>query len=235
MTRISSYSDKLTDSHKRLEMYVARMQEIQEKENQKISHELYDNIGQSLLLAKIKLQKYAEVFSKNGESWNFNELLSLLEMSCNEIKSISQSLRPRILDEMGIGMALSSMVNSISKRTGIRWSVDIIEENGYIDSGLQAQLYGIVRDIINNRVRNSHVSEFSIQLINQPEKIQLFLSDDGTEETPGWHNSDNEKIDETLPIDFIGQKVKNLNGIMKIDFTPFNGNLIIVEIPKKIS
>ncbi|MGE5680226.1 MAG: sensor histidine kinase [Bacillota bacterium] len=224
--------EEFKQANSKLKRSINRIHEALEDEKQKMALELHDTIGQNLLSIRVKLQKHRELFSYYDSTNEYIDILSLLEKSFKQIKTISYSLKPRILDEMGLGPALTSFCHAITDETGIKGSIDIIDSRIKMDHKLETHLYRITQETLQNRLSSSNLSEFNIQLIDAPETVKLFFTDNGT-------GSPNDEIplkeystSSSLPLDFIVEKVENLDGKMKIDFSPESGAVIIVEIPK---
>jgi signal transduction histidine kinase len=129
LTERKKFEEELEESRKRLKDLSAHLQDKLEEERQRISRELHDSVGQNLLLIKLKLQNIDLNFIKSAEKAGYFNLIETLENSIKELKSISYDLKPRILEEMGLGPALTSLCNKISKESGIKGSIEFVNLN----------------------------------------------------------------------------------------------------------
>jgi len=226
LTERKKFEEELEESRKRLKDLSAHLQDKLEEERQRISRELHDSVGQNLLLIKLRLQNINLNFIKSVEKVEYSNLIETLENSIKELKSISYDLKPRILEEMGLGPALTSLCNKISKESGIKGSIEFVDLNDErFNTKMEISFYRIVQEALNNIVKHSKAEVFDIQLINNKEKIRLLISDDGV----GIFNSHRNG----LGLINMKERVENYNGKFKIDSSQERGTLIIVEIPKE--
>lgn len=248
--KIWEIKKELERTNEKLRNYSSNLNEFLEEEKKKLACELHDTIGQNLVSIRIKLQKFRELFSFYDSTAEYQDILNLLEFSIKQVKQLSYDLKPRILDEMGLGPALNSFCHFITDETGIKGSVDIInayrtavnmpprqqEQLQPLGHKLEAYLYRITQETVHNRLCNSNLSEFNIQLVDSPQNVKLFFTDNGTiSKASKTIGALNELNTYSIPLDLIKEKVESLDGNMKIDFSDNNGAFIIVEIPKKAS
>lgn len=226
--------EELEKANLQLKKYSNELFEAFEEEKHKLARELHDTIGQNLLSIRVKLQKHRELFSYYNSTAEYQDMMDLLEQSFRQIKLISYSLKPGILDEMGLGPALNSFCRSISEETGIKASIDIFESTNLPDQKLEAHLYRIVQETLYNRLCNSDLSEFNLQVIDSKDKIKIFFADNGKAIGSKEYNMKGFRT-YCVPLEFIKEKVESMEGTMKINFSSESGVVIIVNIPKKES
>ncbi|MCL5027835.1 MAG: sensor histidine kinase [Bacteroidetes bacterium] len=223
------YERKLLHYNKRLKELSNNLLNNLEEERQRIARELHDSIGQNLLLMKMKLQNYDNTLhmAKNGEK-NYNEIIESLEKTIVELKFIIFDLKPKILEEMGLGPALKSLCQKISAESEIKGSINISGVNNRLNKKIEISLFRIIQEALNNIVKHSNASEFNIQLIHSEQKIRLMISDDGK-----GINKKNIKNNRGLGLVNMRERIENLKGNFKIDSSPNRGTLLIFEIPKE--
>lgn len=231
-TEIKEYEEKLIESQKRQKELANLLREKIEKEKQKIASRIYDEVSQNLSLVRLKLQKLDVLRSSDLKSDEYSKTISLLETAINELKEISNNLKPKILDEVGLAPALTSLCDTVSRESGMKGSINILQNDKRMDKEYETHLFRIIQEALSNIVVHSKASEFNIQLIDNEKYTRVFLSDNGIGFEPEKFTS-NGRVLKGLGLLNIQERADLLNGKLKIDSSPENGTLIIVEIPKE--
>jgi signal transduction histidine kinase len=226
LTESKTFEEELQLSRKQLRELSVHLRDTLEDERQRISRELHDSIGQNLHLVRLKLQNNGFANSSKDR----DALLNSIEVSINELKEIIYNLKPKILEEMGIGAALKILIQKISEETGIFGSIDISGNEERYDPKLELTLYRLIQETISNIIKHSRAKEFNIQLINNKDSLRLLISDDGI----GFdiNNLSNKKYSSGFGLLNMQERVNTYNGKLKIDSTPGRGTITIIEIPK---
>lgn len=95
------------------------------------------------------------------------------------IREISHMLKPPEIEDFGINFALKSLVTRISKGARIEGDYSFIGKDERFSTELEMSLYRSVQEALNNILKHSHATEFSVQLINKESGIKLIISDNG--------------------------------------------------------
>ena len=217
----------LEDRLKKLGNY---LQEQIEDERNRIASELHDSIGQQLLLTKLKIQRIEERLNLASDN-EISELDNLLEGTIGELKTIIYNLRPKILDELGLGPALTSLVHLITEQSGIKGSLNINILNGRLDKRIELFTFRLAQETLNNIIKHSGAKEFDLILQENEKNLRLIVSDNGS----GFD------IKEINPADGLNgfgllnmkERVESFGGELKIDSTPGEGTMVMATIPVK--
>jgi len=196
----------------------------QEMERQRLSRDLHDSLGQSLLTVKIKLEqaKNANV-EKNQQI--IHETQELLRDTIQEIRNISNDLMPPVLEAFGMEQGLKNLCKDTAKNTGI--SIEYISENipDSLDKRVQIYVYRIAQEAINNITKHSAATEASLKISCNQNLISLIISDNGK-------GFDFEKNDTNgNGIMNIKERVELLKGECKFYSSLGKGTQINIKIP----
>ena len=93
------------------------MLEDQEATARRFSHELHDELGQSLTAVKTNLT--ALEASGAGDRSRLEDCLRLVDEAIGNVRQMSQLLRPTILDDFGLEAGLRWLTEGFAARTGI--------------------------------------------------------------------------------------------------------------------
>lgn len=228
ITQRKQIEEELTSSRKKLRELSNHMQNVQEEEKQKISRELHDGLGQVLTSIRINMEILKE-HGHNGRA-KMDDISSLIDTAMTEIKEISYRLKPRILDDFGLVPSLKQLCAEVSARSGIKGMFQAVKFSGRLDSNLETGLYRIAQEALNNIVKHSQATEFSLQLVKHPSILRMMVEDDGI-----GFDSNNIREDvskqNSMGLVNMSERVLSFNGRLIVDSQKGRGTEIIVEIP----
>ena len=161
----------------------SRLLSIQEDERRKIARELHDGIGQSLSAVKFLIENILQKSTFAGSSSSIQSLETVIPMIQNaieEVRRIQTSLRPPILDDLGIIPTVSWFCREYQK---IYSKIDIqrdihIEENEVPDS-LKTVIYRVLQEAMNNIAKYSQATRVRLSLKKKDEEVELVVEDNG--------------------------------------------------------
>jgi len=162
----------------------SRLLSVQEDERRKIARELHDGIGQTLSAIKFLLENTIQKSTFTASSSIIQSLETVIPMIQNaieEVRRIQTSLRPPILDDLGILPTVSWFCREYQKvYSGIDVERDIhIEENEVPDS-LKTVIYRILQEAMNNISKYSQATRVRLCLRKKDEEVELVVEDNGS-------------------------------------------------------
>jgi len=174
--RISRLADDLDRHAHRLEEMNWRVLNVQEETLQHISRDLHDDFGQLLTALGLMLAR-AEQTSRSPE---LPEARALVRGAQQKIRTLSQLLRPTVLDDFGLAKTLEWYAGEFARQAGIRVDFQAEGEAPYLAPQTAIQLYRIVQEALNNAARHGHAQRVEVRLGLLPEQLTIAISDDGT-------------------------------------------------------
>ncbi len=150
--------------------------ESQETTARRFSHELHDELGQSLTAAKANL--LALQAQPGRTSQRLEDCVRLVNKAIQNVRELSQLLHPTILDDFGLDAALRWLSEGFTTRTGIE-----VEYKSSFTARLpdetETHLFRICQEALTNIARHSGASRVRIELRSEGEKINLSVGDNG--------------------------------------------------------
>lgn len=223
-------------SEEQSKMYQAELKKLAfhlenklESERQRISRELHDGVGQMLLFLKLKMQKFGSGSEENSDE--FGILDDLLNKSINELKDISYNLKPKILDEMGLVPAISSLIEKVTEQSGIKGSVSGDNLQVRFEQTLETALFRTAQESFNNIMKHSRATEFNLHITRRKNILRMIISDNGI----GMEKA--KEMKSNYPSSGMGllnmkERVANFNGTVKFDSSADSGTIVFIEIPE---
>ena len=148
----------------------------QEETARRFSHELHDELGQSLTAIKTDLTALAPAGRVDEE--RLADCLRLVDESIGNVRQMSQLLRPTILDDFGLEAALRWLVEGFAARTGME--VDFVSHYaGRLEDETETHLFRIAQEALTNVARHAEAKHVSVKLTSSGSEICLSVDDDG--------------------------------------------------------
>lgn len=190
-----------------------------ENERRRLSRELHDGIGP--LLTSLKFYIENKVQNKVQRA----EMKTIVDDTISEIRLMSNDLMPSILDDFGIGAALTNFVVSINKSSGITIDFEDLtkQSNSKITKYQEINIFRISQELINNTLKHASSKNIKITLSEFDDFISLFYFDDGC-----GFNIKNIKLGSGIIN--IKERVEICNGEIKINSIPGSTSFEI-ELP----
>jgi len=166
----------LREYARRLQHLSRRLLEIQEDERRRLALELHDEFGQ--LLATINLRLHAALRAA-GEAARpgLEESMALLQQAGDEVRNLALELRPTMLENAGLDVALRWLAGQHQQRTGI--ITEVAGHAGEVSGAASIACFRVVQEALTNVVRHSKASKVRIEIGRTESALDLTIADDG--------------------------------------------------------
>lgn len=167
-----------------------RMLQVEEMERRRISRELHDEAGQSMLCIRLQLEMLEESLAKAGEtpkseilrSEPFKKKLSetrdLTERTILEIRRLIAALSPAVLEQLGLGAALRQLVSRFGRLSTAKVKL-ALSRMGRVPKKTEVIVYRLVQECMNNIAKHSQSKNVNISLQSADGVLRLNVEDDG--------------------------------------------------------
>ena len=152
-----------------------QMLQGQELVARRFSHEMHDELGQSLtgLRAMLKRLDGAEFTKKR------NDCVVVLDEVLTNVRELSQLLRPVILDDFGLDAGLRWLSERFAERTQVE--VDYQSDYGErLPEETETHLFRITQEALTNVARHSGATRASVRLETANGRVRLTVEDNGS-------------------------------------------------------
>ncbi|MGA3042912.1 MAG: ATP-binding protein [Bryobacteraceae bacterium] len=150
------------------------MLEDQETTARRFSHELHDELGQSLTAVKANLAALRGA----ADASRLDDCLRLVDESIGNVRQMSQLLRPTILDDFGLEAALRWLSEGFTHRTGIQ--VEFKSGfSGRLPDETETHLFRLAQEALTNVARHSGARNATVTLDSRGGEVWLSIRDDG--------------------------------------------------------
>jgi signal transduction histidine kinase/ligand-binding sensor domain-containing protein len=197
--------------------------ESQEAERKRIAAELHDGLGQNLVVIKNR----AMLGQKKGEDKErvIKELINISESAAQaleEVREITNDLRPQLIDRLGLTKAINSMLKKVSGVINLESEIDSIDN--IFDDTQEISIYRIVQESVNNIIKHSNASDAFVRIKRVEGKVLISIEDNGK-------GFDLLNAKSGLGLVGLKERAQLLNGEFSIDSSPGKGTLIKLSLP----
>jgi len=197
----------------------------QEIERQRLSRELHDGLGQSLIAIKLRLESITHV-DMSKIRYVLALVKDLFDKTIDDIRRMSNDLMPVVLNDFGLETAIRTLCENMEDAARIE--VSFSAENIPQKMGKKAMtyIYRIIQESLNNTVKHSCADKAEVELKTDNSNICLMIRDNGVGFNVKTAHSGNGS-----GLYNIHERVNILNGTIQIISAPEKGTTIIINIP----
>jgi len=159
-------------------MRLSSMLDGQEMERQRLSRELHDGLGQSILAIRMRLERLEKAKPERAQEI-MGEVQELIADTIKEVRSISNNLMPAVLKDFGLADALKNLCDELNAvaDNDITFNPDL--ERNKISDKVSTYLYRMAQEALNNIIKHSGAARATLTLDSDADHIRMIISDDG--------------------------------------------------------
>jgi PAS domain S-box-containing protein len=204
-----------------------RLINAQEAECSSVARNLHDNIGQSLAMFSMELQrtKRALVSLSPEDEARFASLTVRLKTLGREVSDVSHQLHSSELELLGIAVAVKALCREFSKQHQVqaRWRCSGVLDNLSVEVSLC--LFRVIQEALHNIAKHSRATQADVELHGTPDSLCLCISDDGV----GFANTS--KARAGLGLISMRERIVLIGGRFTITSKPGSGTRVEAHIP----
>lgn len=204
------------------------LEDVREQERARIARELHDELGQALTVLRIDLVRVANRLDLPPEQIRdkLNASVAMLDHIADTTRSISDNLRPGMLDVLGLGAAIEHHVTKFSQATGLDCRLSMNQAEFELDSRISTAIFRLLQESLTNVARHARAKHVEVQLVGLEKEILLVVQDDGVgiQEPPSTKRSSYGMLG-------MRERVALLGGGLLVESEPGQGTRIEASIP----
>jgi two-component system sensor histidine kinase UhpB len=94
--------------------------------------------------------------------------------------TLSRQLRPTALDDLGLKAALASLVEDVSRRSGVDAEFATGGQLADLPTEVQLVVYRVAQEAISNAIQHAEAKSVRVQLRREGDRVELSVGDDGS-------------------------------------------------------
>jgi signal transduction histidine kinase len=204
-----------------------------EEERTRIAAELHDGPIQRLTAVGYQLEEASMTLSAAAPEY-VNQLLSnaqrQLYAEISELRGLMATLRPPVLDELGLGLALADHLDTFERRTGIMCFLDSDRETR-LEPEIETVLYRVAQEALINVAKHSRAYHVWVYLRTDDDRADMQIRDDGIGFDPTAVNGLTGRGHFGLA--GMRERVEMAGGRYRLLSSPGGGTAIRVRLPRR--
>jgi len=215
-----------------LRAYARRAIMAQEEERKRVARELHDDTAQALvslgmdinLLARAKTSVPAKI-SKRME-----ELRDRTDNILRGVRSISQALRPPMLEEVGLLAALQILIDGMVSQHSVDTRLEVQGTQRRLPMDTELALFRIAQEALSNVWKHTRATECLVVVEFSDKKTTLKIIDNGQ----GFESDavvDESAYHSRLGLTGMRERAQLIDGDLTIKSQPGSGTTILLVVP----
>jgi signal transduction histidine kinase len=226
--QVRARTAELSERTAELSELSSNLQRVQEAEKSKLARDIHDELGSILVSVRMDIS-WAYSRMKNADpaaAVKLARAIQTLDQGVQIKRRIIEDLRPTLLDNLGVGAAISWHAKHACDQAGVRCEVWVPEEETPIQSEVAIALFRVVQEALTNVLRHARATRAWITLTAADDCLRLRIRDDGVGVRPEAQLS---KL--SHGIHGMRQRITALGGAFSIQGSPGAGTTVDVVVP----
>jgi signal transduction histidine kinase len=172
--------EDLAQREEQVRRLAEHMLHVEEMERRRISRELHDEAGQSLLCIRLQIELIEQALPESEGEWRgkLREARDLTERTILEMRRLIAALSPAVLEQLGLGAALRQLVNRFQRLHPCRVRLQLAKM-GALSQQIEIIAYRLVQECFNNIGKHSAATNVNIYLASADGLLKLTVEDNG--------------------------------------------------------
>jgi signal transduction histidine kinase len=197
----------------------------QDQERQRLSRELHDGVGQSLIAVRLNLENACELgYSQMRASLDVSK--EMIDGTIDEVRRVTNALVPAALSEFGLVVALRNRCEEMANMANIELSFESSGSLERLERKSKMYLYRIALEAITNTIKHARASRLTVKLNRTGQEVVLLVSDNGK-----GFNFEQTSFANCNGIQNIRERIAILQGTFDVKSRPNTGTTLLVTIP----
>lgn len=206
--------------------------QAQEEERKRVARDIHDGPAQSMANVTLRSEIVERMLNQNRIDEAKVELRLLKELtraSLVDVRKIIFDLRPMALDDLGLVPTLRKYLEEYQKRHGIGAKLTLLTPERRLQNSIEVAVFRLIQESLNNTAKHAQARNVEVRLEFKPHVVHFRVMDDGV----GFDQSTRAERPQ-FGIMGMRERVKLLQGKMKIHSRPGKGTSVLFSIPLRI-
>lgn len=220
----------LSSRETQVRQLASHLQQVEERERKRISRELHDEAGQSLLCLRLQIEMLENALTsrQKGLKEELRRCRQQVETIIVEIRRLISALSPTVLEQFGLVAAVRHLLKEFLRVSQARVELTIdLPEKLEISNGASMVAYRFVQEALHNILSHSKAETVKISASLDDGQLVCRVSDDGV----GFRVRDVQRQDHSFGLRGISERVLLMGGTVEIASEPGEGASVTARMP----
>ena len=226
-TTLNALLDRLTEDRARVRRLAAQVISAQDEERARVARELHDSTAQILTAVMLQLGAAARESESAPLTARIATLRELAAEALEEVRSLSHTMHPRILDDLGLPAALEWLGRQTRSQTALDVQVCVDASEPPIPAPVASVLYRVAQEALRNAVRHADAHIVELRLRHEFSAAVLEVIDDGL----GFDVTSAEERRPGMGLFSMRERVALVNGRLVVTSERGRGTRVVATVP----
>jgi signal transduction histidine kinase len=205
----------------------AHMFQVEEEERRRISRDLHDEAGQTLLLARLQLEMLERIAPATWEGRaKLTQTREVVERTIAEIRRILAALSPAVLEQLGLAAAVRQLTTRLHALCPAQVKLRITLP-GRLERNVETVAYRLVQECYHNIARHSGASHVKVLLRSTDCFLGMRIEDNGV----GFNLDAAMAQRNSFGLAGMRERVTLIGGRFEIRSEPGKGTTVAIRLP----
>ncbi|MGB5943663.1 MAG: sensor histidine kinase [Leeuwenhoekiella sp.] len=195
----------------------------QEKERQRVAHELHDDLGSLMVTVKL----FFDNVKADKADPALNKAKVLLDEAYQKIRGMSHTKNSGVMASQGLLPTVRKMAKVLSETNTITVNVEAFGMEERLENSLELTIFRIVQELMTNIIKHANATEAQIHLTQHPESLNIIVEDNGK----GMPLENVATDQKGMGLTNIEKRIELLDGNFTIDSVAGKGTSVLIDVP----
>lgn len=220
--------DGLESDRAKMRALASEVIAVGDRERSALARELHDSTAQRLAALLLQISAAARDCADPALRDRLMQARDSAEELTEEVRLLSHTLHPRVLDDLGLVPALRKLARDTAATTRVRVDVDVSRVETQVPSRDAAVLYRVAQEAVRNAVRHASPANVRVALRSDPRSAELSVTDDGSGFDPAMATG----AGAGLGLLSMRERVALVDGKLEITSKSGRGTTVLAVIPR---
>lgn len=210
----------------RLKRLAAHLDSVREEQNTTIAREVHDELGGTLTMVKLGLATLADAnTTPRSLQDRLRGMLEQADSALQTVKRISASLRPAMLDTLGLVATIGWYTRRFSDMTGIAVELQMPEYVA-LSPAANTAVFRIIQEGLTNVAKHAGAARVTLTLSTDDKELKVVLIDDGIGLIEGYLRKP-----DSFGVIGMHERAQHLGGRIRLTGSPPAGTRLELRMP----
>jgi len=227
---LATMCEQIQDREAMCKRLLGKVLTSQEEERTRLARELHDAIGQSLtaiIMTTNAVEGSLPDSLVTGKE-KLTNVRNIAAQSLQDLRNLIFDLRPEILDDLGLALALRSQVQKYLEPAGVEVRLRATGLKDELPAEVERAVFRVVQEAITNIARHAQASEAYISLTKKDNRLVVRIEDNGLGFDPDQVRNGQRQV---WGLQGMEERITLLGGKFYVGSKPGHGALILAEVP----
>jgi signal transduction histidine kinase len=182
MSRLKGQQQSLAEANTRLTHHASTLEHLAtSRERNRVARELHDTLAHTLSGLSVQLEAvkaYWDIDPQKARS-TLETSLKVAHSGLGETRRALQALRASPLDDLGLSLAVRTMVEDAAARTNLALNSSVADKLPFLSPDVEQCIYRVAQEAVTNVAKHAKAKTLTVNLESTEGKVTLTVHDDG--------------------------------------------------------